>query len=82
MTDRPKAGDAVKFAYTNHRGERSIRTARLGTLQFKTSQYHEGMQHFIRGWDEDKKAVRDYALKDCDFTTTTLPDEVTEGNKE
>lgn len=74
-----KASDPVKFKYTNHRGETAIRTVKIGTLIFGVNQYHKEPQWHIRGWDVDKLAVRSFALKDCDFTTTTLPAEVTDG---
>lgn len=77
MTDRQKAGDAVRFKYTNHRGQTRIRTVRIGTLVFKKTEWHPEFQWFVRGWDDEQKAVREFALKDCDFTTTELPSEVT-----
>ena len=64
--------DPVKFLYTNHRGVAAIRSVKFGTLKFGASQWHPEFQFFLRGWDVDKGAVRDFALKDCDFTITNI----------
>ena len=54
----------VEILYTSHRGETGIRRFRPYSLYYGVSEHHPEEQWLMEGWDEDKKAVRTYALKD------------------
>ncbi len=55
-------GAAFEFIYTNWRGETSTRRARPVGVWFGISEYHPEPQWFLKAFDYDKKAVRDFAL--------------------
>jgi predicted DNA-binding transcriptional regulator YafY len=52
------------FSYKNWRGEVEERTIRPIHVWFGESGFHRGEQWFLRGFDVDKKAMRDFALND------------------
>ncbi|MEP5730814.1 MAG: hypothetical protein ABJL67_15760 [Sulfitobacter sp.] len=59
----------IKFTYKNWRGEVAERCVLpIGTLERKATQFHPEPQWIMRAWDYDKKAYRDFALSDCQFT--------------
>lgn len=64
--------------YTNHRGEKRERSVVPDCLWYGVSPFHEGPQWFVRVWDNEKSAERDYALKDLEvpYKTVLLPEEV------
>lgn len=56
----------VNIDYTNHRGERSVRYILPLRVWFGESEFHpqEGHQWYLRAYDYDKDAERDFAMKD------------------
>jgi len=50
--------------YTNWRGEVSTRSIIPHSVWYGTTQWHPDPQWFLRGFDTDKQAVRDFALAD------------------
>jgi hypothetical protein len=57
------------FHYKNHRGETGERKMKFISLWYGTTPYHPEPQWFIRGWDAERKAQRDYALADVVIPT-------------
>lgn len=64
MSDSP----SVKMIYTNYRGEESIRDIRPINVWYGKTEYHPENQFILSAFDVDKGAMRDFALRDCDFT--------------
>lgn len=59
--DRDKV---VLIDYTNHRGERSLRTIYPYQIAFKSTEWHPDEQHILEAYDFEKGAPRDFAMKD------------------
>ena len=57
---------ATRIDYTNYRGERGFRVIIPIRLWYGTSSFHieDGDQWFIRAFDVEKQAERDFAWKD------------------
>ena len=53
-----------KFEYKNHRGEVAIRYIMPIHTWFGTSEYHPEFQMFLRAFDFEKEAERDFAVRD------------------
>ncbi len=61
--------DMIEFVYTNWRGETRVRKARpAGPVMFMATEHHPEPQWIMRAYDPEKRNVRMFALKDCDFT--------------
>ena len=60
----PNLGVEVEFDYTNWKGEKSRRRAKLMDFYYGSNEYHPEPQWLYVGWDLDKKAKRTFALKD------------------
>lgn len=58
----------LRFAYTNYRGEPSVRLATPSSFWFGTTEFHPDPQWIMTAFDHDKGAVRDFALDQCDFS--------------
>ena len=61
--------DTIEFVYVNHRGERARRRVRLDKNEpvwFGTTEWHPKPQLFLRAYDLDKNAWRDFAVADID----------------
>lgn len=58
----------MKLLYTNYKGETSIRDVRPLSVREGKNKWHPEVQWLILVYDWDKKATREYALKDCNFT--------------
>ncbi len=56
--------DAIRFKYTNWKGETGIRTVKPIKLWFGTTEFHKGHHWFLKAFDVDKQAERDYAIED------------------
>jgi len=54
----------VKILYKNYRGEATIRHIRPSKAWYGVTEYHPVPQWFLKAWDLDKKAERDFALAD------------------
>lgn len=61
---RADAQDAQPLVtpYTNYRGERRVRRLVPIAVYFGASPHHEGEQWFLRAFDLEKLAERDFAL--------------------
>ncbi len=55
------AGSIIR-SYTNHRGERSVRSLITKRLYFGTSEQHPKPQWLMEAWDVEKKAFETFAL--------------------
>jgi predicted DNA-binding transcriptional regulator YafY len=53
---------SVVIDYTNHRGERAERWILPEEMWFGESSYHDGPQWFVRAFDMQKFAHRDFAM--------------------
>lgn len=66
ITPIPFSDNAIptlRVVYKNHRGEISERLISLDALFFGTTRWHPEPQWFLRAWDFDKKAQRDFAMR-------------------
>lgn len=59
-----KAGQVVRFHYTNWRGEIAVRQAEVIRLLYGSSEWHPDPQWIVEGLDLEKGAVRFFALAD------------------
>ncbi|WP_185756009.1 hypothetical protein [Brucella anthropi] len=57
----------VKIAYTNYRGETSVRTITPQRLWHGSTEWHPEPQWLVTAYDHDKQAVRDFAFKDFGY---------------
>jgi predicted DNA-binding transcriptional regulator YafY len=58
----------IQFTYTNYKGEteeRHVKPLRRA-LWFGATLYHPALQWFLHGWDLDRNAERDFAVKDIE----------------
>lgn len=60
----------IKMTYTNYRGETSVRSVTPISIEFGRTDWHKKPQWLMSAYDNDKKAHRQFALSDCDFTTS------------
>lgn len=73
MSDDMKAPErALPVRYTNYRGETAIRTVEPRFLILGSTEHHPEEQWLLEVFDHEKRAVRTYALKDCDFAQADL----------
>jgi len=61
MADEKKA---VKIVYTNYKGETADRTIIPLELWFGSTEYHKEEQWLLKAFDLEKKAERNFAVKD------------------
>jgi predicted DNA-binding transcriptional regulator YafY len=54
----------ASFEYTNHQGETIIRRVFPQYLWFGKTQWHPEPQWFLRAYDTNKQAYRDFAMRD------------------
>lgn len=66
----------AKINYTNWRGETRSRIIRPGKIFFGSNAWHKNPQWILRAFDFDKRAERDFAMKDISSWETfcTLED--------
>lgn len=71
LTFHPKCSPVVntgqamlEIAYTNWRGETSVRRITPRCIWWGSTEYHEEPQWMLTAYDEDKRAERDFAMKD------------------
>lgn len=57
-------GTRMEVMYTNYKGETSLRKFIFHRLYYGSTKYHPKNQWLVRGFDLDKNAFRDYAVKD------------------
>lgn len=53
----------VVIDYTNHRGERMKRLVEPVRLHWGATEWHPEPQFFLRAYDSQKRALRDFAVK-------------------
>lgn len=58
------ASKSVKIIYTNWRGETTERIIEPIKVWFGSTEWHKEKQWLLRALDIEKKAERDFALKD------------------
>lgn len=58
---------SLKFSYTNWRGETSDREAVPNHMWYGKTEWHPENQWFMNAFDVEKQALRDFAVRDCDF---------------
>lgn len=61
-TSKPER--SVRIAYTNHRGEHSVRTVHPLKLWFGETNWHPEPQWFVDCHDIEKNQVRSFAMRD------------------
>lgn len=54
----------LEFGYTNYKGQYSARRVVPQHIYFGETEFHGGAQWILRGFDVDKQAYRDFAMKD------------------
>ena len=55
----------LSFIYKNYKGQTSERTVLPLGIFYGVTEYHKDKpQYFLHAWDTQKKAYRDFALKD------------------
>lgn len=54
----------VKIDYTNHRGERAVRTILPRAIAFDMTEWHPDQQWLLEAYDVEKGAGRTFAMKD------------------
>ncbi len=64
----------VSFMYKNYQGETSERKVLPMSLWFGLSSFYSGRQWFLKCWDLEKKAERDFALANITWTGKDEPD--------
>lgn len=57
-------GQTIRFKYKNWRGTLAIRTARVIRLIYSSTEWHRESQWLLEAFDEEKNAVRLFALRD------------------
>jgi hypothetical protein len=62
----------ITFTYTNWRGETSTRTATPYRMRFGTSEWHKEPQALMLAYDYEKKAEREFAIRDMSDVTPDL----------
>jgi len=55
---------AVRILYTNYRGETALRTILPEKIIFGSTEWHPEMQWLLEAFDEEKGAIRAFAMKD------------------
>ena len=68
QTALPIENETVQVRYRNYKGEVRLRKVRILVMWWGKSKWHTDLQWFLRVEDTEKGgAVRDFALKDCNF---------------
>lgn len=57
-------GAVIGFKYTNWKGKQSLRVAAISQVDFAECEWHEGKQYLLRAIDQEKGAIRFFAVKD------------------
>ena len=58
----------VPVRYTNWRGETRMRQSVPEQITWGATKWHPQPQWLLRCWDDEKKAHRELALMNCDFS--------------
>ena len=73
---------AILFLYTNWRGERDARKVTPISIRWGATKWHPEPGWLLRGYDHDKNAEREFALRDCNFSLGHLLVDVEEERAE
>lgn len=57
-------GKTVKILYTNYRGETALRSIIPEKIWYGSTEWHNDEQWLIDAFDIEKKAIRNFAMKD------------------
>jgi hypothetical protein len=76
---RDDTAPALEFGYTNWRGEQSTRRVWPIHLWYGATEYHPDKQWFLKAFDTDKQAERDFALRDIRNLQSDQPAELIGG---
>lgn len=68
------SGQTIRFDYTNWRGETSVRSARVVSLEYGSTEWHKDKQWLLRAFDVDRKEERLFALRDMRPICTSISD--------
>jgi predicted DNA-binding transcriptional regulator YafY len=63
MTGKIDDLTVVQFWYRNHHGKVQLRTCRPIRIWYGSTAFHPEGGWLLEGWDLDKNATRDYAMK-------------------
>jgi len=75
LVEAPRRGHPATFKYANWKGEESTRTVVPDKIWFGTTKWHPTPQYFLRAYDLDKRAWRDFAMKDIREWANARPEE-------
>src|SRR5271156_5992394 len=64
----------LTFDYTNHCGERALRSCDPITVWFGSTEWHREAQWFLRAIDMERGAMRDFAMRDMSNIRNTPRD--------
>ena len=64
LNGKSLGGIALKVVYKNYEGKVGNRKIIPLEVYFGSNEYHKEEQWLMKVWDLDKKALRDYAVKD------------------
>lgn len=64
VVDAIESKKVVKILYTNWRGETGWREIAPESIRFGSTEWHPEEQWLLRAFDTEKKAYREFALKD------------------
>jgi predicted DNA-binding transcriptional regulator YafY len=56
--------DSVIIDYTNHRGERALRSIRPIRIAWESSEWHPETQWILHALDTEKNELREFAMAD------------------
>lgn len=59
-----KVGSRVSFSYKNYKGLVSKRNVKVISLRLGSTSWHKDEQWLLKAFDYDKKAEREFAIKD------------------
>lgn len=62
--EAPAPTPPLRFKYKNHRGFVSFRTVIPKSIRWGSTEWHPEKQWIMRAWCTEKKAMRDFAMKD------------------
>lgn len=54
----------LNFRYTNYKMQTEQRKARVMSVWYGTSEYHQGEQWFMMAYDMDRESIRNFAMRD------------------
>lgn len=74
-----KLNETVNIRYRNYRGETAVRSVQILGMFYGHTEHHPAWQWFLKVFDYDRNAFRDFALMDCDFLSCEEKPEIITG---